>query len=197
VVAARSRRRTATLPSDRRLGPEEIEPVLRRIAAALGSDTSVCDRPRILRAVGTTNHKRSEPERIEVVSFTGEIHDAGVLLRALPPDPGEVGAGAQRAGAGTQVVPKRRIAEGEGRHDYLVDMALRLVRAGVLDVGRIEAHLELEFELACEPLPPPRPGAIAAIARWAVGTRIAQREFTRPAPISWWARAPQQEVGNA
>src|SRR4051794_28889027 len=43
---------------DRRLGPDQLEATVRRLRAALGSDRRVCDAPRVLRAIGTFNHKR-------------------------------------------------------------------------------------------------------------------------------------------
>lgn len=65
------------------------------------------------------------------------------------------------------------------RHDHLIDLAVRLARSGVLDIRRVEVHLQCEFDHFCEPLPSPKPGALAAIARWAVNSRIAERERAR------------------
>jgi hypothetical protein len=200
TLAEEGEHRQAWWRLDGRLGAEQLEPALRRLAAALSSDTSVCDRPRVLRAVGTLNHKRTRPEPIEVVSCTGEVHALRAVLEALPPDPGTAGAaGLRHAGAGVHVAPERPLAEGEGRHRYLVDWATRLARAGVLDVARLEAHLQLEFELACEPQPPPAPGALRSLAEWAASSRIAEREraeLAAAAAGSWWARAPEQEAAD-
>ena len=78
-------------------------------------------------------------------------------------------------GAGDYRVPVARVPHGE-RHPYLTDFAVRLVRGGITDARVIEAHLLLEFERACEPLPVPGAGRIAGIARWASESRISDRE---------------------
>jgi hypothetical protein len=94
---------------------------------------------------------------------------------ALPAAPGFIAGSARTAGCGQQKTSPRRIPHGE-RHPYLVDLAVRLARAGVTDERRLLAHVQLEFELACETVPTPAPGSLEGIARWAARSRIAQRE---------------------
>ncbi len=93
------------------------------------------------------------------------------VLRAL------AGAG-KRAGCGQHEPPRELVPYG-GRHPYLTDFAVRLLRAGVTDRRRIVRHLRLEFEIACEPLPSPTPGYFEQLAEWAARTLIADRERRR------------------
>ncbi len=82
------------------------------------------------------------------------------------------------AGCGEYRPPGERVPHGQ-RHPYLKDWALRLLRGGITDIDTIEAHLWCEFERACEPLPPPKPGDFRKLAKWAVESRIAERERCR------------------
>lgn len=96
---------------------------------------------------------------------------------ALPAVPELVARDGQTAGCGEHRPPPAPIVAGEGRHPYLKDFAVRLVRAGVTDASRIEAHLRLEFGLSCEPKPDPAAGYFEALSKWAAHSRIAAREL--------------------
>lgn len=93
----------------------------------------------------------------------------------LPPAPALEGHG-QKAGSGEHRAPPRPIIAGEGRHPYMKDYAVRIVRSGITDQARIAAHLEREFELSCEPHPPPSKGYFDRLAKWAAESNIAGRE---------------------
>jgi hypothetical protein len=96
----------------------------------------------------------------------------------LPPVPAAVDGvlgRATTAGAGEHQAPAELVPYGQ-RHPYLRDFVVRLVCAGVTDQRRLLEHLRCEFRLACEPEPSPPPGALEALARWAVRSRIAERE---------------------
>jgi hypothetical protein len=95
---------------------------------------------------------------------------------------------ARTLGTGELAVPGRPLREGEGRHRYMVDTAVRLVRAGMVDAERLEAHLRLEFELSCAAEPAPRAGFFQSVAVWAASSRIAERERA-PAATDWWKGA--------
>lgn len=97
----------------------------------------------------------------------------------LPPAPKLVEQHGQRAGQGEHKPPPRPIVAGEGRHPYMKDYAVRIVRSGVTDQDRIAAHLEREFELSCEPQPRPRHGYFQNLAKWAAESDIADRERER------------------
>jgi hypothetical protein len=94
----------------------------------------------------------------------------------LPPVPVSVPATGKRSGCGEYEQPPKPIIEGEGRHEHLEDFALRLLRGGITDRRTIEVHLRCEFELSCAPLPPPRATEFSDLAKWATGSRIAERE---------------------
>ncbi len=97
----------------------------------------------------------------------------------LTPVPAALTQIGKRAGCGEHEPPPRPIIAGEGRHPYMHDFVVRLLRAGITDRRRIAAHARLEFELSCEPLPPPTPGYFEAWAEWATRTLIAERERRR------------------
>ena len=86
----------------------------------------------------------------------------------------------RRAGSGQRAPydPDVRVPHGE-RHDHLKDFAVRLVRAGVTSDGLILAHLRTQFHEACEQEPAPDAGSIEALAKWAAGSDIADRERER------------------
>jgi len=94
----------------------------------------------------------------------------------LPPVPGALLRAGRGAGHGDHTPPPRPIIAGEGRHLYLKDFAVRLLRGGITDSGTIEAHLRCEFERSCEPVPAPASGAFRALAEWAASSEIAERE---------------------
>ncbi len=79
------------------------------------------------------------------------------------------------AGGGEHRAPPNRIRHGE-RHEHLKAFAIRLARADVTDAATLLAHIKVEFEERCEPKPPPEPGSLEKIAKWAAGSRIADRE---------------------
>ena len=101
-------------------------------------------------------------------------------------------------GRGQHQQPRTLIPHGEGRHDYLADVAIRMARGGITDEQLIVAMLEAAFRTACEPLPPPRPGEFMDLARWAAelariagGERDAVelgRELRRLGD-RWWVKA--------
>lgn len=93
----------------------------------------------------------------------------------LPPVPALLARTGKRAGVGVHEAPADPVPHGQ-RHPYLADIAVRLLRAGITDRRRIEAHLRAEFELSCAPLPPAKPGYFEALAKWAVESQIADRE---------------------
>jgi hypothetical protein len=97
------------------------------------------------------------------------------LNKPFEPFPPLITGGAQTAGRGAHTPPAGLVPYGE-RWPYLRDFAVRLARTGVTDERRIFAHLWCEFELACEPHPPPRPGELESLARWAAHSDIAARE---------------------
>lgn len=99
------------------------------------------------------------------------------------------------AGAGEHQPPPGLVPYGQ-RHPYLRDFAVRLARAGVTDQHRLLAHLQLELQLFCEPLPPPAAGALEGLAVWAASSRIAERERgdTALPAGAWWMRSPDDEA---
>ena len=56
------------------------------------------------------------------------------------------------------------------------DFAVRLLRAGVTEQRPIAAHLQLHFELTCEPDPAPESGYFKGLAKWAAGSKLADEE---------------------
>jgi hypothetical protein len=167
-----------------RLASDEIEAPLRRLAAALGSDTSVCDRARVLRAVGTTNHKRARPEPVEAVHFTGEVHALDTVLASASAVP-SVSTG---AGCGEYEAPAERVPHGQ-RHPYLKGICVRLLKGGITDPDCIEHLMRAEFERICDPEPAPAPGYFREWAKWAAKTDIARRESNIAEIIARWKSA--------
>ena len=96
----------------------------------------------------------------------------------LPPVPDEIAPTGRRAGSGEHDAPAELVKHGR-RHPYLTDFAVRMVRAGITDRRRLQAHLRFEFDLACEPLPAPRPRYFEQLASWATRSLIADRERSR------------------
>ena len=112
------------------------------------------------------------------------VHPSGKLYcwvveptrAALPPIPdGLVPDTTGTVGAGEQPMHQGLVPHGQ-RYPYLRDFTIRLVRAGVTDERRLLAHVRLEFELACEPYPPPVRGSFETLARFGSRCRIADRE---------------------
>jgi hypothetical protein len=165
---------------DRRLtDTDAVKAANQRLAAALRSD-SVCDAPRVLRAIGTVNHKRSEPEPVVAVHWTGEVHALEDILRSAPTVLPTTSSG---AGCGEHRSPAERVPAGK-RHDYLKDFAVRLLKGGITDRDCIEWHLRAEYDRVCEP----GDGAsIPGIAEWAATkSDIAKRQNTIAAFVARW-----------
>ena len=95
----------------------------------------------------------------------------------LPRVPDWVAGGRKSKGAGVRE-PVERVPHGE-RHDHLVDLAIRLVRSGVLDEGAIERALVAEYDAVCDKKPAAFPPYFARIARDVVAGPIAERERER------------------
>jgi hypothetical protein len=115
------------------------------------------------------------------------VHPSGALYRWVTEPRGKLHEvpraleGTEKAsgsGRGEQIAPTSRVPEGK-RHYYLTDFAVRLLRGGLIDEHLIAWHLRCEFERACISFPSPQPGYFDGIARWAVQSRIAEREARR------------------
>jgi hypothetical protein len=65
---------------------EQFEPVQRAIAAALGSDPSVCDLSREMRVPGFL-HTKGEPVEVRLLEYTGRRYSAAEILAAFPAEP--------------------------------------------------------------------------------------------------------------
>lgn len=110
---------------------------------------------------------------------TGKVYTWVLAPRLpLPPVPAGLGSTGTRAGCGQHEAPQVRVPHGK-RHPYMLDFAVRLLRAGITDRRTIEVHLRCEFDRICEPLPPWQTGEIADLASWAAGSRMAERERNR------------------
>jgi hypothetical protein len=93
------------------------------------------------------------------VHETGKVYTwIEVPQGPLPQVPALLAPAGKGAACGEHEVPAAPIVVGEGRHPYMKDFAVRLLRAGITDRRRLLAHLRLEFELSCEPEPPPTSG---------------------------------------
>jgi hypothetical protein len=114
------------------------------------------------------------------------VHPSGDLYvwlveprsRVLSPVPSPLVERAQAQpskGAGVVTARTAKVAHGE-RHDHLCDLALRMVRSGVLDKATVVRMLEVEYEQNCEHDPPPSRTEFTDCADWALDTRIAKRE---------------------
>jgi hypothetical protein len=156
---------------------------------ALGSDRSVCDAPRVLRALGTRNLKRSAPEPIEALSMTGEIHDVDVLLRALP----------ETAGTSVRAVPwQMPVSElaPVGERYYVVRGLVGLLSDRGVPERALMAMIEAFLEHGCEQ-DPARPIDLEPV-REAVRTfRRVDRAAIERLRERWWARSPEQEDADA
>jgi Bifunctional DNA primase/polymerase, N-terminal len=95
----------------------------------------------------------------------------------LPPAPAQVARDRKGKGAGTRE-PVERVPHGK-RHDHLADLAVRLVRSGVLEVDAIERALVAEYDAVCDKKPAALPMYFTKIAKWAAGSDIAGRERKR------------------
>jgi hypothetical protein len=118
----------------------------------------------------------------------GSIHVSGIVyewanrarpwtcaLEPLPP-----GLTPQSAGTRDREPPRagERVPHG-GRHEYLRDRAVRLVRSGVTDERELRALLWTEFREFCVQEPAPKIWSIEALAQWAARSGIADRERQR------------------
>ena len=97
----------------------------------------------------------------------------------LPPAPGQVAADRKGKGAGVRE-PVERVPHGQ-RHEHLTDLAVRLVRSGVLEVPAIERALKAEYDAVCVRAPLALPQYFTKIAKWAASSDIAERERERKA----------------
>lgn len=102
--------------------------------------------------------------------------------RALIEVPEFVVGDRQSAGAGVFDAPREKISHG-ARHDHLKDFAVRLVRAGVLDVPTIARMLETEYLAACVTTPAAKPDEFTSLAKWAANSTIASRERERAGKV--------------
>ena len=97
------------------------------------------------------------------------------LTRRLLPVPAIVIADKVSAGVGELAVREEKVGHGQ-RHDYLKDVAVRLLRGGITDAPSLVVFLTAALNENCELVPPPKPTECEEIAAWAVKTRIAARE---------------------
>ena len=97
------------------------------------------------------------------------------LTRRLLPVPASLIADKVSAGVGELPVREEKVGHGQ-RHDYLKDVAVRLLRGGITDAPSLVVFLTAALNENCELVPPPKPTECEEIAAWAVKTRIAARE---------------------
>jgi hypothetical protein len=71
------------------LSPQDAHRANRRLALALGADMAATDAARVLRPVGSLNHKHTPPRRVECAWLSGETFDAREVVGQLadPPSP--------------------------------------------------------------------------------------------------------------
>jgi hypothetical protein len=62
----------------------------RRLAHALGADRAACDAARVLRPIGSRNHKSDQPRFVECLRCELDVFEATDLVGWLPDDPREV-----------------------------------------------------------------------------------------------------------
>jgi len=96
----------------------------------------------------------------------------------LPAVPTLLIAQRSTAGAGAFEAPARQVPHG-GRHDFLKDIAVRAVRAGITDQATLILVIKAAYETHCVKTPKARPNEFASLATWAAGTDIADRERER------------------
>ena len=98
AVASGSGGTHAYWPLARPVGPDQLERANRRLAQALQADRRSVDAARILRPVGTLNHKHSPPQPVALRWFDdGAVFELDDVLAALPELPKVPGSA---AGAG-------------------------------------------------------------------------------------------------
>ena len=85
------------------------------------------------------------------------------------------GERAGTAGTGPFVAPAELVKHGH-RHDFLKDIAVRTVRSGITDVPTLILILTAAYETHCTKTPKAKPTEFRALAEWAAGTDIADRE---------------------
>jgi hypothetical protein len=96
AIASGSGGTHAYWPLARPVGPQRLEHANRRLAHALGGDRQSVDAARILRPLGTLNHKHSPPQPVELRWFDeGAVVELDDVLVPLPDLPASaVGPGA-------------------------------------------------------------------------------------------------------
>jgi RepB DNA-primase from phage plasmid len=82
-------RAQALWPLRRRATPAGARRANRRIAHALGADMAATDPARILRAIGTFNHKRQPPVPVTCARCELDAHTLTAVIGPLPDAPGE------------------------------------------------------------------------------------------------------------
>lgn len=107
------------------------------------------------------------------VQYTWVTEPSGLALPKLPD--GIVPVTATTAGAGEMPERAGLIPYGE-RHTAIKDYCVRQVRSGVLDAELLEANLRTFFEQRCVPTPKPGRNYFRDHVKWALDSRIADRE---------------------
>jgi hypothetical protein len=145
VVATSPGRVQAYWPLKRPVSPTWARRANRRIATALGSDLAATDPARILRAVGSYNHKHSPPTPVVALRVELDVFDAGKVAGKLPDAPGEAPArpspvvpGAQGRGSVAGLVRTVRDAQPGNRNARLYWAA-----CAARDEGHDDAREEL------------------------------------------------------
>ena len=95
------------------------------------------------------------------------------------------------AGCGEHRARPERIPHGQ-RDEYLKDFAIHMLRGAFTDRDVIAWHLRSEFERACAPQPPPKPGYFERMAVSLLRTRIAGRERSFAEFAARWSAPPKE-----
>jgi hypothetical protein len=89
VVRTSPGRLQALWPLRRPVTPAAARRANRRIAHALGADASATDAARILRAIGSLNHKHNPPAEVACARCECDVFELGQIVGSLPDAPGE------------------------------------------------------------------------------------------------------------
>ena len=158
AVASGSGGTHAYWPLDRPVGPDRLEHANRRLAHAPEGDRQSVDAARMLRPLGTLNHKHSPPQAVELRWFEeGAVVELADVLASLPELPASA--------AGTGAVEPR-----DPRGDPLLTIPHHLRPRPYRDAAqpRPQGHLSL----------PPRPHTVTARLR--ARPRMALLRLRRP-----------------